>query len=84
MYLSAVPQQPPPLFDIITVLYLLSVPLQPPPLFDIITVLYLLAVPQQPPPPTVTLQQFSRRMTGSDTMNSEQLKQIREQQEVSL
>ena len=35
-------------------------------------------------PPVVTLQDFSRRMVGSDTMTPEQLVQIREQQEVCL
>lgn len=33
---------------------------------------------------TVTLQEFSRRMVGSDTMNAEQIEQIREQREVCV
>jgi hypothetical protein len=32
--------------------------------------------------PTVTIEDFARRMVGSDEMTDEQLKQIREQQEV--
>jgi len=35
-----------------------------------------------PAPHMVTLQEFSRRMVGSDTIDSEQLQQIREQKEV--
>lgn len=33
---------------------------------------------------TVTLQEFSRRMVGSDTMNAEQIEQIREQRELNM
>ncbi|XP_045215932.2 SR-related and CTD-associated factor 8-like [Mercenaria mercenaria] len=33
---------------------------------------------------TVTLQEFSRRMVGSDTMNAEQIEQIREQREINM
>lgn len=33
---------------------------------------------------TVTLQEFSRRMVGSDTINAEQLQQIREQREINM
>ncbi|KAH3833492.1 hypothetical protein DPMN_106803 [Dreissena polymorpha] len=37
-----------------------------------------------PQPHCVTLQEFSRRMVGSDTIDAEQLKQIREQREINM
>ena len=43
--------------------------------------IYILIVPTQHAP-TVTIEDFARRMVGSDEMTDEQLKQIREQQEV--
>ena len=43
--------------------------------------IYILTVPTQHAP-TVTIEDFARRMVGSDEMTDEQLKQIREQQEV--
>jgi hypothetical protein len=44
--------------------------------------IYILTVPTQHAP-TVTIEDFARRMVGSDEMTDEQLKQIREQQEIS-
>ncbi|KAK3601417.1 hypothetical protein CHS0354_033536 [Potamilus streckersoni] len=35
-------------------------------------------------PPVVTLQDFARRMVGSDTLNDDQIKQIKEQQELNM
>ncbi|XP_048733357.2 bromodomain-containing protein 4-like isoform X2 [Ostrea edulis] len=40
-------------------------------------------VPQSRPP-RVTLQDFARKMVGSDTLNEEQIKQIRHQQEMNM
>ena len=35
------------------------------------------------PPPQVTIQDFARKMVGSDTLNDDQIQQIRDQQEVN-
>lgn len=36
------------------------------------------------PPPQVTLQDFARKMVGSDTLNEDQIQQIKDQQELNM
>ncbi|KAL5004515.1 hypothetical protein ScPMuIL_017971 [Solemya velum] len=55
---------------------------------DIPTVIPPVVIPPPPtaapPSHTVTLQDFAQRMVGSDTLNDEQIKQIRDQQELNM